>query len=169
MLPSTRSYYRARYYDPTTGRFLSEDPIGTSSDDNLYRYVSNNPLIYVDPLGFCQLTPAMKNCLEKIFKTDVNKVKIIEKINPASSYEATTRKNTIIIYEPCSEFLNDADTVLHEYYHVLEQWDTKRLFWLRYGWQYLLHGYNNNKYEKDARRFAKKHRNEYEKCLACGK
>lgn len=28
-------YYRARYYDPTTGRFLSEDPLGTSGGDLL--------------------------------------------------------------------------------------------------------------------------------------
>lgn len=27
-------YYRARYYDPSTGRFLSEDPIGFSGVDN---------------------------------------------------------------------------------------------------------------------------------------
>jgi RHS repeat-associated protein len=42
-------YYRARYYDQTTGRFLSEDPIGfDGGDENLYRYVSNNVLIFVD-------------------------------------------------------------------------------------------------------------------------
>ena len=45
-------YYRARYYDPSTGRFLSPDPIGfNGGDTNLYRYVLNNPLRYVDPFG----------------------------------------------------------------------------------------------------------------------
>jgi len=47
-------YYRARYYDPTTQRFLSEDPIGFSSQDfNFYRYVGNNPLNLTDPSGHC--------------------------------------------------------------------------------------------------------------------
>jgi uncharacterized protein RhaS with RHS repeats len=45
-------YYRARFYDPMIGRFLSEDPIGFSSGDvNLYRYVANNPINLIDPLG----------------------------------------------------------------------------------------------------------------------
>ncbi len=45
-------YYRARYYDPYSGRFLSEDPIGFKGKDlNLYRYVRNNPLRYSDPSG----------------------------------------------------------------------------------------------------------------------
>jgi hypothetical protein len=48
---SGASYYRARYYDPTTGRFLSEDPVGFSAGVDFYRYVANNPVLYSDPLG----------------------------------------------------------------------------------------------------------------------
>ena len=45
-------YYRARYYNPGTGRFISEDPIGFEGEDtNLYRYTLNNPLIFRDPDG----------------------------------------------------------------------------------------------------------------------
>lgn len=44
-------YYRARYYDPELGRFISEDPIGFKGGVNLYAYVGNNPLIYSDPSG----------------------------------------------------------------------------------------------------------------------
>jgi RHS repeat-associated protein len=45
-------YYRARYYDPSLGRFLTADPIGfASGDTNFYRYVLNNPNIYKDPSG----------------------------------------------------------------------------------------------------------------------
>ncbi len=44
-------YYRARYYDPQIGRFISEDPIGFGGGVNFYAYVENNPLTYVDPLG----------------------------------------------------------------------------------------------------------------------
>jgi uncharacterized protein RhaS with RHS repeats len=45
-------YYRARYYDPKAGRFISEDPIGFGGGDvNLFRYVGNNPGNWVDPEG----------------------------------------------------------------------------------------------------------------------
>jgi RHS repeat-associated protein len=43
--------YRARYYDQTTGRFVSEDPIKFLGGANFYRYGRNNPLIYRDPSG----------------------------------------------------------------------------------------------------------------------
>jgi len=48
-------YYRARYYDPAVGRFVSEDPLAfVAGDTNLYRYVSNTPLNSVDPSGLQQ-------------------------------------------------------------------------------------------------------------------
>src|SRR6202166_2046285 len=44
-------YYRARYYDPSVGRFASLDPEGYADGPDPYVYVGNNPLISVDPLG----------------------------------------------------------------------------------------------------------------------
>ncbi|OGL27236.1 MAG: hypothetical protein A3G44_03400 [Candidatus Rokubacteria bacterium RIFCSPLOWO2_12_FULL_73_47] len=45
-------YYRARYYHPGLQRFLSQDPLGFAAGDvNLYAYVGNNPLNFIDPLG----------------------------------------------------------------------------------------------------------------------
>lgn len=45
-------YYRARFYDPQLGRFISEDPIGFAGGDvNLYGYVWQNPLSFTDPSG----------------------------------------------------------------------------------------------------------------------
>jgi RHS repeat-associated protein len=45
------SYYRARYYDPSTGRFVSEDPSVFEGGTNFYPYVDNNATNYFDPLG----------------------------------------------------------------------------------------------------------------------
>jgi RHS repeat-associated protein len=53
--------YRARYFDPSIGRFLSQDPgeEGSLFDAlNLYRYVQNNPINYADPLGLYTLKPS---------------------------------------------------------------------------------------------------------------
>jgi RHS repeat-associated protein len=47
----TSSYYRARYYDPAPGRFLSEDPLGFTASPNFYHYVRNRPLFFRDPWG----------------------------------------------------------------------------------------------------------------------
>ena len=45
-------YFRARYYSPDLGRFISEDPIGFDScDDNIYRFTENSPTGYTDPSG----------------------------------------------------------------------------------------------------------------------
>jgi len=44
-------YYRARYYDPKIGRFISEDPIGFRGGVNFYAYVGNRPTNAVDPFG----------------------------------------------------------------------------------------------------------------------
>jgi RHS repeat-associated protein len=45
-------YYRARYYDQSVGRFISEDPKGFDGGVDFYRYVSNNVTDKVDPFGF---------------------------------------------------------------------------------------------------------------------
>jgi RHS repeat-associated protein len=45
-------FYRARYYNPSIGRFQSEDPIGfRAKDTNLFRFVANNPFKQRDPTG----------------------------------------------------------------------------------------------------------------------
>jgi RHS repeat-associated protein len=45
-------YYGFRFYDPSLQRWLNPDPIGEAGGDNLYRYVMNSPLCFVDPYGF---------------------------------------------------------------------------------------------------------------------
>ena len=43
--------YRARYYSPLLGLFLSTDPIGTKDDPNLYLYTGGDPVNATDPTG----------------------------------------------------------------------------------------------------------------------
>src|SRR6202171_5117942 len=52
-------YYRARYYDPAIGRFLSEDPIGFNGGENFYAYTRNNPVDLKDPFGLYILPPGV--------------------------------------------------------------------------------------------------------------
>jgi RHS repeat-associated protein len=44
-------YYRFRDYSPLIGRFLQPDPAGYIDTMNLYAYVNNNPLKWIDPWG----------------------------------------------------------------------------------------------------------------------
>jgi len=44
-------YYRARYYNPTVDRFISEDSLGFQGGINQYAYVADDPVDFFDPLG----------------------------------------------------------------------------------------------------------------------
>ena len=45
-------FNRARYYDPASGRFVTEDPLGFGAGVNFYDYVSNDPMNNTDPFGW---------------------------------------------------------------------------------------------------------------------
>jgi len=57
-------YYRARYYDPKVGRFISEDPLSVevrpTGELNAYAYVANNPVNMLDPWGLQACPPKKK-------------------------------------------------------------------------------------------------------------
>lgn len=45
-------YYRARYYNPLLGRFISQDPLGFAGGSlNFYAYAANSPANFTDPGG----------------------------------------------------------------------------------------------------------------------
>ncbi|MEI2721746.1 MAG: RHS repeat-associated core domain-containing protein [Gemmatimonadales bacterium] len=54
--------FRNRAYDPGTGRWLQEDPIGVAGGINLYEYNGNNPATWRDPFGLdpCLMARARK-------------------------------------------------------------------------------------------------------------
>ncbi len=69
-------YCEARWYDPSTGRYMSDDPTGFSAGDaNLYRYVFNDPTNLVDPtgevVGGANITPMLAAALAAASAQDV--------------------------------------------------------------------------------------------------
>ena len=51
-------YYKARVYDPMTGRLLQTDPVGYKDDLDLYAYVAEDPVNRGDPSGTMQVCQA---------------------------------------------------------------------------------------------------------------
>jgi RHS repeat-associated protein len=64
---SGMAYHSARYYLPWLGRWLSTDPIGITDGTNVYSYVSNNPIVFIDLTGEDGKTPDPKDVA--IFET----------------------------------------------------------------------------------------------------
>ena len=64
----TISTFRTRQYDPATGVWLQEDPIGLAGGVNLYQYNGNDPNSFGDPFGTCskQDDPDCKSVLQQV-------------------------------------------------------------------------------------------------------
>jgi RHS repeat-associated protein len=63
-------HYRARYYDPSLGRFLQRDPLGYAPGPNLFEYGKSSPVSNRDPLGLQEekKLDQMELCYQKYLK-----------------------------------------------------------------------------------------------------
>lgn len=104
--------------------------------------------------------PAIARSLSVIFGERIEHVRVVEYSLYASLHRgarATTRRGRILLRGSAAEFWKDPDLVLHEYFHVLRQWQPRRLTIWRYVIEWLRRGYWLNSYEVEARAFASQH------------
>jgi RHS repeat-associated protein len=80
-------YYRARYYDATLGRFISEDPMWFRDGTNLYAYAHNSPANLTDPFGLYTTHPDVPLPLPPALDTFV---KCMDKCTKREQYVSAT-------------------------------------------------------------------------------
>jgi len=59
-------FLRARYYNPSQGRFFQTDP--SRQEQNPYQYAAGNPVLFVDPLGLCSDAPNLCEAIADSFE-----------------------------------------------------------------------------------------------------
>ena len=103
--------------------------------------------------------------LTRIFGASAGAVEVVEHSRFAKLHGAlaTTRRNRIYLACGLERFLRDPRLMLHEYFHVIEQWNCRELSASRYLWESVKKGYRRNCYEIDACRFADENLAEFEK------
>jgi len=100
---------------------------------------------------------AVRGALHAIFGQDVDSVRVVEyswyaRLHPGMV--ATTRYRRVYLRGSAGRFYASPELVLHEYFHVLRQWETRTLTRGRYLLESLRHGYRQNRFEVEARAFA---------------
>jgi len=95
-----------------------------------------------------------------LFGEAVDRVEIVERSLYARLHRrsvATTRRRRIYLRGSAAEFFDDPTLLLHEYFHVLKQWEPGLLTVRHYFLEWLRHGYWRNRFEIEARDFATAH------------
>ena len=103
------------------------------------------------------LPSSLLAALEAVLGEPVSHVRIIEHSLYARLHHraiATTRRRRIYLRDAAQDFFDDPWLMLHEYCHVLKQWETGELTFARYCLECLRRGYWNNRFEVEARAFA---------------
>jgi Domain of unknown function (DUF4157) len=116
----------------------------------------------------CLPPEPLRAALQEIFGEDIDHVRVIENSFYARLHlgaRATTRRNRILLRDSAAAFWRDPDLVLHEYFHVLRQWQPGRLTVWRYLIESLQRGYWRNRFEIEAREFAAAHAVRLQKIL----
>jgi RHS repeat-associated protein len=124
-------YYRARYYDPQTGRFFSEDPsMFAGGDVNFYGYAGQRPTNLIDPAGLkpgdkyksldCAGRDAVNDILPMTKKDGLEHGGFIYQ-NPDGSYSYTSPIEGTPTALPANKFFNipvPAGTSRSGWYHT---------------------------------------------------
>jgi len=112
---------------------------------------------------------AVRAALEAVLGEGIDRVRVIEHSLFARLHScdyATTRRRRIYLRGSAADFFGNPALMLHEYCHVLKQWEPRRLTSWRYLLESLRRGYWNNRFEIEARAFAQAHCGSLEKILA---
>jgi hypothetical protein len=108
-----------------------------------------------------QLPSHLAAALAAVMGSPVDTVVIIEHAWMARLHgrwvSATTRRGRIYLRGSAAHFFQSPELLLHEYCHVLRQWEPGRLTLTRYVIESLRRGYFRNRFEVEAREFAARH------------
>jgi len=103
---------------------------------------------------------ALRAPLEALLGAPIGHVRVIEHSWFARLHGravATTRRGRIYLRGSAADFWSNAPLMLHEYWHVIRQWETGELTTPRYVLECVRRGYWNNRFEVEARAFAAAH------------
>lgn len=106
------------------------------------------------------LPARVRDALEHTFGERVDHVVVVEHSRYArlhAGMRATTRPNRILLTGSGDDFVRHADLVLHEYFHVLRQWQPRRLTRTAYVIESVRRGYRANRFEVEANAFVAEH------------
>jgi len=106
------------------------------------------------------LPGSLCTALEIVLGEPVSHVRVIEhslyaRLHPRAI--ATTRRRRIYLRGAAQDFFDDPWLMLHEYCHVLKQWEPGDLTLASYCLEWFRYGYWNNRFEVEARAFADKY------------
>lgn len=133
---------------------------------------SERPLAAAPAQGSRIAMPArVVDALEALFAVPAAEVEVIYaplfvRLIHGHNTVATTRRNRIYIAIPGEEFLADAGLMLHEYCHVLCQWNTGELTVAKYLTELARNGYWKNRYEVEVREFVRQNIDRFEALLS---